>query len=480
MIATSALADILDAFAVPGRPTRAELDETRAHDLTTLAKTQLPDGSWGYFPGMRGDPVVTNQVLIALSRQKESTAALPLAITYVTREAQGVLARLDRAAAARTPADLVRYDVGLAASALTALAASGRDVTAQAVRLHAVATALAAYPVDAEARVLALLAGRPAQAAIRQALLTKLLAATHETAAGATVTTSYVEAERLLLVSSAKTDALVLDALLREVPKHDLVAKLTHGLLDAQRRGRWRSTQENLTALVALRRYFDTFEAQPPNYTGKVWLGRVAYAEQPFVDRTTPPAATRVGWPALTAGASHDVAIVKDGPGRMYYRLGITYAPRPTAVSAFDAGFVVRRSYEAIDDPSDVVRDQAGRWHVGLGARVRVVVEILTSTRRNGVAVVDPIPAGFEAVNSALAIAERPAASDDDERWDYRQLRDTRSEVFTMALSEGTHRFSYTVRATTPGTFIAAPAKAEEMYSPETFGRTAPATIVVE
>jgi uncharacterized protein YfaS (alpha-2-macroglobulin family) len=30
----------------------------------------------------------------------------------------------------------------------------------------------------------------------------------------------------------------------------------------------------------------------------------------------------------------------------------------------------------------------------------------------------------------------------------------------------GSHRPLYTVRATTPGTFIAAPAKAEEMYSP--------------
>lgn len=31
---------------------------------------------------------------------------------------------------------------------------------------------------------------------------------------------------------------------------------------------------------------------------------------------------------------------------------------------------------------------------------------------------------------------------------------------------------SYTVRATTPGVFLAAPAKAEEIYTPETFGRS--------
>ena len=41
-----------------------------------------------------------------------------------------------------------------------------------------------------------------------------------------------------------------------------------------------------------------------------------------------------------------------------------------------------------------------------------------------------------------------------------------------MAMAEGYRRMSYTVRATTPGVFWAAPAKAEEMYNPETFGRS--------
>jgi uncharacterized protein YfaS (alpha-2-macroglobulin family) len=49
-----------------------------------------------------------------------------------------------------------------------------------------------------------------------------------------------------------------------------------------------------------------------------------------------------------------------------------------------------------------------------------------------------------------------------------------------MSLEEGVHRFSYSVRATTPGTFVAAPAKAEEMYNPETFGRSNGVRVVVE
>jgi penicillin-binding protein 1C len=45
--------------------------------------------------------------------------------------------------------------------------------------------------------------------------------------------------------------------------------------------------------------------------------------------------------------------------------------------------------------------------------------------------------------------------------------------LFATRLSEGSHEFSYIVRATTTGTFRTAPTHAEEMYEPEVFGRTA-------
>ena len=121
---------------------------------------------------------------------------------------------------------------------------------------------------------------------MRAKLIAELVSATHETAAAATVATTYVEAERLLLPSSNKTTALVLDALIREAPDNTLITKLARGVLDARQHGRWASTQENLVVLAAMRRYFDTYEKTTPNYTGKLWFGNAAYAEQPFVGHT--------------------------------------------------------------------------------------------------------------------------------------------------------------------------------------------------
>jgi uncharacterized protein YfaS (alpha-2-macroglobulin family) len=56
-------------------------------------------------------------------------------------------------------------------------------------------------------------------------------------------------------------------------------------------------------------------------------------------------------------------------------------------------------------------------------------------------------------VNTSLATGERALAVSGDARWDHVSMRDNRTEAFQMDVREGTHRFSYTVRATTPGTF---------------------------
>ncbi|HEU0035528.1 MAG TPA: alpha-2-macroglobulin family protein [Kofleriaceae bacterium] len=483
MLATSAIYDMLEAFSTPGRPTRKELEATRANDVRILGKTQNADGGWGYFSSMHSDPFVTMQVVSALAAQKTTGPVVQKSTAFVTKYAATAFAKLEQAAAL-SPAqrrDRAGYpaQVSLAATALTTLAATGVDVRPRAERLHALATTLEAYPVDAKARLLAIVAKLERAKPMRTKLLGDLVSATHETASSATVTTSYDESERLLLVSSTRTTALALDALLREAPDHPLVPKLARGVLDGRSHGRWRSTQENLVALQTMRQYFDRFEKATPNYTGKLWLGTTTYAEHAFVGRTNTRAQAGADWTTLRPQSTHDLAFVKDGPGRMYYRIGITYAPKRTDLPALDNGFIVRRSYAAIDDPSDVVKT-AGGWKIRLGARVLVTLEALNTTKRHGVALVDPVPAGFEIVNDRLATSERSAQVVPDTRWDHTNLRDERAEAFAMTLDEGTHHFTYTARAITPGTFVAAPTKAEEMYSPETFGRSTGASVVIE
>src|SRR5439155_19735131 len=131
----------------------------------------------------------------------------------------------------------------------------------------------------------------------------------------------------------------------------------------------------------------------------------------------------------------------------------------------------------------------------GAGDLVRVTLSFDLPKERRFVAVTDPVPAGFEPVESWFATTASDLARATDQqdegerpRWDdiwrrgtfdHVERHDDRVLLFATRLSEGHHEFSYIVRATTAGAFQAAPARAEEMYEPDVSGRTATLASVV-
>ena len=134
-----------------------------------------------------------------------------------------------------------------------------------------------------------------------------------------------------------------------------------------------------------------------------------------------------------------------------------------------------------------MTRDADGTWRIKAGADVRVNLVMVNDSRRTNMALVDPLPAGLEPLNPALAAttddippAEREASWWNWRWYDHQNLRDDRVEAFSSYLWAGTHEYSYVARATTPGTFVVPPTKAEEIYSPETFGRSGSDLVIVE
>ena len=312
-----------------------------------------------------------------------------------------------------------------------------------------------------------------------------------ETAGAATFTTNYGEDAYLILHSDRRTDGIILDALIAESPESDLIPKVVAGLLGNQTRGRWNNVQENSFILLALNNYFDTFEAVTPDFVARVWLGDIYAAEHTFAGRTTDRAETLVPMAELLEQAGDgqtDLVVSKDGDGRLYYRLGLRYAPDDLDLDPLDRGFVVQRTYEAVDDPGDVSQDADGTWRIRPGAEVRVRLTMVADSRRTHVALVDPMPAGFEALNPAIAVSAPIPQEESVERslfwwwqwFEHQNLRDDRAEAFASLLWAGTYDYSYVVRATTPGTFVVPPTKAEEIYAPETFGRSGSDVVIIE
>jgi len=114
---------------------------------------------------------------------------------------------------------------------------------------------------------------------------------------------------------------------------------------------------------------------------------------------------------------------------------------------------------------------------------------------------VDNLPAGLEILNPGLAVTEAiprdtgggntgviefGSRSFGGSWWwranwfEHQNFRDERAEAFASLLWEGVYNYTYVTRATTPGEFVVPPAKAEEMYHPETFGRTGTDFVRVE
>jgi hypothetical protein len=338
-------------------------------------------------------------------------------------------------------------------------------------------------------------------AAIRRRLANNVT----ETAAAAHFAVSYGDGAHLLLHSDRRADAILLEALVADSPRSDLIPKLVEGLLAHRTAGRWTNTQENVFVLLALDRYFQAYEKTTPDFVARAWLGGRHAGGHAFRGRTTDRHHLSVPMPYLQeANGAPDLLLAKEGPGRLYYRLALRYAPASLVLEPLDRGFTVERSYEGVDDTKDVTRDNDGTWRVRAGARVRVRLTVVAPSRRYHVALVDPLPAGLEPLNPALAVAGAIPGEGGSEAtpivapglggpgrpgswwwwsrpwFDHQNLRDERAEVFSALLWEGVHTYRYVARATTPGTFVVPPPKAEEMYAPETFGRGATDRVIVQ
>jgi uncharacterized protein YfaS (alpha-2-macroglobulin family) len=483
VLSVAALRDVLTAFKAEGLPPKAELDQAMARDIERLAGLQNSDG--GFPIWRRGEeswPYHSIHGAHALARAKAKGYAVPQPVLdrslQYLRNIENNIPRDYGESSRRT---LIAYALYVRTHLKDPDRAGARKLIDKAglEKLHPEAIGWLLY----------VLAGDKGSEKTLETIHRHLQNRVTETAGAAQFTTGYDDGGgHVLLHSDRRTDGIVLEALIQDQPKNDLIPKLVHGLMAHRKKGRWLNTQENVFILLALDRYFAVYEAAEPDFVARVWLGDQFAGQSTFKGRSPDQARVRVPMARLAEVKKAPVLIQKDGPGRLYYRLGLNYAPQNLWLAAADYGFAVEREYEAVDDPKDVTRTKDG-YQVKAGARVRVKLTMVAPARRYHVALIDPLPAGFEALNPALAVTgTQPVGEAAEMRtrywwwgpwYEHQNLRDSRAEAFTTYLWDGVYTYTYIARATTPGAFVAPPAKAEEMYAPETFGRSASDRVTV-
>jgi len=490
ILAVAALRDVLTAFSASGLPSPEEMEAAVKRDIERLEGLQNYDGGFPYWTrGHDSIPFNTIHVAHALQRAElkgfEVPEEMQMRLLEHLRDIESYYPHWYNRRTRQT----------LSAYALYVRDLMGDTDYAKARGLLNEA-GLEDLSLEAVAWLWQVLVDDPASVEELQAIRQHINNRVVETAGAANFTTRYTDQDYLLLRSNRRTDAIILDALIADDPESDLIPKVVNGLLAHRTRGRWGNTQENVFVLLALDRYFNTFEATTPNFIAHIWLGDTYTGSHEFIGRTTERHETKIPMVYLTdetlgGGETQNLILSKEGAGRLYYRLGLRYAPTDLDLDPVDMGFVVQRSYEAVDDPEDVYRDEDGIWHINAGARVRVRLTMVADNRRYHVALVDPLPAGLEIVNPALAVTgsipQDPNSADFHYGWwwwwpwyEHQNMRDERAEAFASLLWEGVYEYTYIARATTPGTFVVPPTKAEEMYSPEVFGRSSSDWVIVE
>ncbi|MBI5511043.1 MAG: hypothetical protein HY903_19955 [Deltaproteobacteria bacterium] len=489
ILGIAALKDVLPAFAGDALPPLFELMAAVGRDVKKLQGMQQDDGGFGLW---RRDsdpwPFVTTHVTHALWRARQKGFAVPEALlaggTRYLDQIESHVATWDWPAERRAVTAYALYVLHLMGQER---AARGRAVFNEA--------GPTGMPLEALGFLLPVLASDRGSVKELSSLKRFLKNRVTETAATAAFVTEVSDRDYLTMRSSRRADAVILAALVETDPKNDLVVKLVRGLFDHRQAGHWQNTQEDVFVLLALERYFARLEAVTPDFVAETWLGDRYAGAVTFKGRTTERHQLEIPMAALGGGSARDLLLVKHGPGRLYYRIGLRYAPKSLGLAAADAGFTVLRSYESTGSPSAVRRGADGVWHIKAGATVRVRLTLVAPARRYHVALVDQLPAGLEPTNPALKVSGRVpiatlAAGDEEDgairgRWrgpwyEHQNLRDERVEAFASLLADGVYRYDYVARATTLGSFVVPPAKAEEMYHPETFGRTASDRVVVE
>ncbi len=487
ILAIVALRDILEAFEADGLPKAEDVDQTMEDDLQQLASLQNPDGGFGLWRrGQDSWPYPSLHVAHALVRARLEQYTVDDGLYDRTMDyVRDIERHIPTRYGQRTRDHILAY-------ALHVRALEGDSDRSQARALVNRTESLESLSFESLGWLLGMLGGDENSTDERDRLRRFLANRVTETAAGASFASAFQDGDHLIMHSSRRADGIILEALMSDDPDSDLIPKLVHDLQAHRVRGHWSSTQDNAFVLLALKRYFETYEAVEPDFVARTWLGQEFAGEHPFKGRTTERHHIDIPMQWLAdRDEQQDLTLVRDGAGRMYYRIGLRYAPKSLDLEPASHGFEVSREYRPVERDEDVELKDDGTWEIRAGARVKVELTLVAPARRHHVALVDAIPAGLEPLNPALAVSDVPDNGSPDHPvphgrmvwwgpwYQHQNLRDERVEAFAALLPGGVYQYRYYARATTPGEFIVPPARAEEMYQPETFGRSGSTRVVV-
>ncbi len=300
-----------------------------------------------------------------------------------------------------------------------------------------------------------------------------------------------------MLDSPVRTTALALRALLAVDPKRPIASRLAKGLLGARKTGAWGSTQDNAWALMALDDYRKAQESEPAAFDAAVFLGEEAIGSTSFRDGSIHDERISL-LPSKLRALRGPLGFSVTGKGTLFYSAELRGEIADLPQKPVDHGLYVQKTMRSLKlselDAAMRVIPRTTSLTARAGELVVVDLIVESAEPQEQVVIVDPLPAGLEAIDfdlqtsgrsrdaspgtdaalakgaeKALGMAFRTAPF-------HREMRDDRVLTFVPHVAPGLYHFRYLARATVVGRFVVPPTSAECMYSPEVFGRTRAST----
>jgi uncharacterized protein YfaS (alpha-2-macroglobulin family) len=290
--------------------------------------------------------------------------------------------------------------------------------------------------------------------------------------------------------SDIRSTAIVLFALLQVEPEHPLIPKLTEFLRSHKHSsakylgGPWGTTQNTAWVLLA---FTEIIRQNPPEETD----AEIVLNMKNIFRDTLPPYGEekdiKVPLSQIEMGEINTVDISKQG-SEMGYDISLNFFVPVEKIKEKNRGFGIVREYFSLNDS----KMESPLTSARKGDLLKGRTTILVPESRFYVGVTIPLPAGLESINFSLETEDQSLKKFVDSceyqwcphstlwRFSHREYRDDHIFLFADYLPAGRYEFQYLTRATTEGVFQHLPAKAEEIYFPEVFGRSSAGMFTIE
>ncbi len=279
--------------------------------------------------------------------------------------------------------------------------------------------------------------------------------------------------------TDTRTTAIVLNAFVQMDAANPLTAQAVRWLMAHRDSGHWYTTQETAWSLIALTNWMSASNEYETEYAYAVGLnGKALDQGNATKENLTDTVKLKIELNELLKDSANYLVFTRgDGTGNMYYTAYMSAELPVESIEPLDQGVSLSRQYFALDNLKKPITE------IQRGDLVQVRLTVVVPAGVHYIVVDDPLPAGFEAIDSTIltdtAVPNSYTLTDFNERgwgWWYFshiELRDEKVVLSADYLPAGTYVYTYLARASTAGTFKVIPPTASEFYFPDVGGRGA-------